>query len=68
MKINLNYKLKKNLRIIKKIEQLRAKNNKNWMDMYRLAFSVAPEKSVEIVKKILKKDIKLSSLAKKLLK
>lgn len=34
--------------------------------MYRLAFSVAPEKSVEIVKKILKKDIKLSSLAKKL--
>ena len=68
MKIKLNYKLKKNLRIIKKIEQLRAKNNKNWMDMYRLAFSVAPEKSVEIVKKILKKDIKLSSLAKKLLK
>jgi hypothetical protein len=68
MKIKLNYKLKKNLRIIKKIEQLRAKNNKNWMDMYRLAFSVAPEKSVEVVKKILKKDIKLSSLAKKLLK
>ena len=68
MKSKLNYKLKKNLKIIKKIEQLRAKNNKNWMDMYRLAFSVAPEKSVEIVKKILKKDIKLSSLAKKLLK
>jgi hypothetical protein len=68
MKIKLNYRLKKNLKIIKQIEQLRAKNNKNWMDMYRLAFSVAPEKSVEIVKKILKKDIKLSSLAKKLLK
>lgn len=68
MKIKLNYRLKKNLKIIKQIEQLRAKNNKNWMDMYRLAFSVAPEKSVEIVKKILKKDIKLSNLAKKLLK
>ena len=68
MKIKLNYRLKKNLKIIKQIEQLRAKNNKNWMDMYRLAFSVAPEKSVEIVKKILKKDVKLSSLAKKLLK
>jgi hypothetical protein len=38
------------------------------MDMYRLAFSTAPEKAISIIKKILKKDIKLSGLAKKLLK
>lgn len=61
-------KLKSYLLLIKQIEKVRSKNNKNWMDMYRLAFSTAPEKAVRIIKKILKKDIKLSGLAKKLLK
>ena len=63
-----NNKQKKYLSLIKKIEKVRSKNNKNWMDLYRLAFSVAPEKSIKIVKKIVKKDQKISSLAKKLLK
>ena len=63
-----NNKTKSYLKIIKQIEKVRAKNNKNWMDLYRLAFSVAPEKSIKIVKKIVKKDQKISSLAKKLLK
>jgi hypothetical protein len=68
MKNKNDSKLKKYLQIIKQIEKVRAKNNKNWMDMYRLAFSTAPEKAISIIKKILKKDIKLSGLAKKLLK
>ena len=59
---------KKSLVIVNKIQKIRSKNNKNWMDLYRLAFSVAPEKSIKIVKKIVKKDQKISSLAKKLLK
>lgn len=61
-----NRKIKKYLKIIKQIEKVRAKNNKNWMDLYRLAFSVAPDKSMVIVKKILSEDKKITNLAKKL--
>jgi hypothetical protein len=56
------------LQIIKKIEKVRAKNNKNWMDLYRLAFSKAPKESIDIIKKILKKDLIVSALANKLIK
>ena len=61
-------KLKSYLLLIKQIEKVRAKNNKNWMDLYRLAFSKAPQESIKIVKKILKKDLTVSALAKKLIK
>jgi hypothetical protein len=61
-------KLKSYLLLIKQIEKVRAKNNKNWMDLYRLAFSKAPQESIKIVKRILKKDLKVSALAKKLIK
>jgi hypothetical protein len=61
-------KLKSYLLLIKQIEKVRAKNNKNWMDLYRLAFSKAPQESIKIVKRILKKDLTISALAKKLIK
>ena len=54
------------LKIIKQIEKVRAKNNKNWMDIYRLAFAVAPDKSIKIVKRILKEDKVVQELAEKL--
>ena len=63
-----NQKLQKNLKLIKQIESVRSKNNKNWMDLYRLAFSKAPEEAIVLIKKILIKDKKVSSLAEKLLK
>ena len=47
-----NTKIKKFLAIIKKIEKVRSKNNKNWMDLYRLSLAVAPEQSIKIIKKI----------------
>jgi len=56
------------LKIIKQIENVRSKNNKNWMDLYRLAFSKAPKQSIEIIKKILKKDREISQIVEKLLK
>jgi len=61
-------KIKSYLLLIKQIEKVRAKNNKNWMDLYRLAFSKAPQESIKIVKRILKKDLTVSALAKKLIK
>ena len=52
--------------LIKSVEKIRSRNNKNWMDLYRLAFEVAPERSINIIKKILKEDKSISKLAKKL--
>ena len=54
-----NNQIKNYLRIIKKIEKVRARNNKHWMDLYRLAFKVDPVSAVKkIVKKIISKDQK----------
>lgn len=64
---NKNKNIKKYLDLIKKIEFVRSRNNKNWMDLYRLAFAVAPEKSIEIIKKILKEDKAINNLAKRLI-
>ena len=66
--MNNKNKLKKYLKIIKKIEIVRAKNNKNWMDLYRLAFAIAPDQSVQIIKKILSRDKSVSKLAEQLIK
>ena len=63
-KLKLNHYLK----IIKQIEKVRSRNNKNWMDLYRLAFAVAPNESVRIIKKILHKDKSITKLAEKLIK
>ena len=60
--------IKKYLKLISQIEKVRAKNNKNWMDLYRLSFASSPDKAVKIVKKIIKKDLLVSKLAKKLVK
>ena len=59
-------KIKKNLKLIKQIEKLRSKNNKNWMDLYRIAFKFAPSESVKVTKKIVKQDLKISGIVKKL--
>ena len=61
-------KLKDYLKIIKQIEKVRGKNNNNWMDLYRLAFKVDPEGAIKIVKKIIVRHQKVTSLAAKLLK
>ena len=60
--------IKKFLAIIKQIENVRSKNNKNWMDLYRLSLSVAPEKSIKIIKKIIARDKSVTKLAEKLIK
>ena len=62
MKKNYKYYLK----IIDKIEKIRAKNNVNWMDILRLSFKLDPLKSIKIMKKINYDDKKISSLLKKL--
>lgn len=56
----------KNLKIIDKIEIIRAKNNKNWMDLLRLAFVKAPKETTKIMAEVFKHDEKISKLIKKL--
>ena len=60
---------KKNYKeIISKIENTRRKNNKNWMDILRLAFTSNPKKTAKIMSKIYKEDRNISKLAKRLTK
>lgn len=54
------------LAIIDEIEAIRGKNNKNWMDLLRLAFIHAPEDAAIIVAEIYSHDEDISTLAKKL--
>ena len=59
---------KKNYKeIIRKIENTRKKNNKNWMDILRLAFKSSPVEASKILSQIYKEDKNISVLAKKLL-
>ena len=62
-----NYKVKSSLKILDKIEKIRSKNNKNWMDILRLAFKSSPVEASKILSQIYKEDKNISILAKKLL-
>lgn len=56
------------LNIIDEIEKVRTKNNINWMDILRLAFTHAPEDAKILMKKIDHEDNRVSELVKKLIK
>tara|TARA_B100001559_G_scaffold320593_1_gene333307 strand:+ start:2071 stop:2271 length:201 start_codon:yes stop_codon:yes gene_type:complete len=64
-------KLKKKInkiKIIDQIEKVRKKNNKNWMDILRIAFKYAPNQASRVLSEIYKEDKRLNMLAKKLTK
>ena len=56
------------MKAIDKIEKARKRNNVNWMDILRLAYSKSPRQAVKIFSRIYKEDNKINSLAKKLTK
>jgi len=66
MKDNNSLIIKHNLKIIKQVEKIRAKNNVNWMNILRLAFKLDPKGSAKIMKKINYDDKKISNLLNKL--
>jgi hypothetical protein len=68
MKKNRNLKIKKALKILKSIEKVRAKNNKNWMEFVKLSLTLDYDKTVGLIKKIYKYDTAISKLAKKIYK
>lgn len=62
----LSMKKLTDLEIIDEIEKVRSKNNVNWMDILRLAFTHAPDEAREIVGRINKDDNKISELLSQL--
>ena len=57
---------KKDNKIINEIQKIRARNNKNWMDILRVAVKYAPKSTKKIIKKINLDDKKISKLLQKL--
>ena len=54
------------LYLIDQIEEIRSKNNKNWMDILRVSFSYAPNETKKLIKEIYIKDQEISELVNKL--
>ena len=40
-------------KIINKIEKVRSVNNKNWMNLLRIAFKSAPKETQKVIKKLI---------------
>ena len=68
MKKEINKDVNKYLKIIQQIENVRKKNNTNWMDILRIAFRNSPKETAKIMRQIFNEDTKISKLSKKLSK
>ena len=55
------------LKTISQIENIRRKNNVNWMNILRIAFKYSPKETANVMSKIYIDDQKIGSLVKKLL-
>ena len=63
-----NNKYLKSLKLVNKIQKIRSKNNKNWMDLLKLSLQLDYRKTSKILKDIVADDKKISNLAKKIYK
>lgn len=52
--------------IIDEIEQIRARNNVNWMDVVRMCFELAPERARSLFSEIKECDRKIQNLSDRL--
>ena len=59
-------KSNKYIKVINQIEKIMSKNNVNWMNILRLAFSLDPKKASKIMKKINYDDKRISKLLNQL--
>jgi hypothetical protein len=66
--MNNDNNIKRSLIILNKIENIRGKNNKNWMDIVRLSIKLDYKKTSKLIKEIYKYDTQISALAKKIYK
>jgi hypothetical protein len=59
-------KIQRGLQIINQIQSIRSKNNKNWMDLLKLALKLDFNSTSKILKEIVKDDRRISKLAEKI--
>ena len=57
---------KNSLKLINQISKIRSKNNKNWMDILKLAFNKDPKNASKFLSRITNFDQRISKLTKKL--
>jgi len=60
-------KIKKYFKIISQIENIRKKNNVNWMNILRIAIKYNPKSTAQVMSKIYSDDKKIGTLVKKLI-
>tara|TARA_Y100000768_G_scaffold357579_1_gene312743 strand:+ start:54 stop:236 length:183 start_codon:yes stop_codon:yes gene_type:complete len=56
----------KNIKVINHVEKIRRLNNKNWMNLLRIAIKYAPKESKRVIKNINLNDKKISRLLSKI--
>ena len=62
----IDEKQNKNFNLIDQIENIRGRNNINWMNILRIAFETSPEKTKSVFKKIFVFDKNINKLSRKL--
>ena len=65
-KVLNNQQLVRNTKLIDKIQQIRKKNNVNWMDILRIAFESSPDKTKKVFENIFADDKSINNISKKL--
>tara|TARA_B100001741_G_C16491856_1_gene570093 strand:- start:664 stop:879 length:216 start_codon:yes stop_codon:yes gene_type:complete len=61
-------KIRKAISLVNKIQKIRSKNNRNWMDLLKLSLKLDHKKASKILKEIVADDKKISEVAKKIYK
>lgn len=62
----MNKQYKSSIKLVNKIEKIRSKNNKNWMDIVRLSLRLDFKETSRILYQINNHDKKISEMAKKI--
>lgn len=65
-KIKSKSQFNNKMKIIDQVQSIRSKNNKNWMDLLRLAYSLDPKNTSKLIKSISKNDSKINQVLKKI--
>ena len=66
--MNSKIKISKAIKLVNKIERIRSKNNKNWMNLLKLSLMLDLKETSKILKQICKEDKSISNIANKIYK
>ena len=62
----MSTKLKKSIKLINQMQKIRSKNNKNWMDIVKLALQLDFNSTAKILNQIYKEDSRIGKITKKI--